>query len=97
MIERDDYRGQASNVKTQPSENECAEFQALMPERIGAGEDLMTYEHMQMCERCPALLRDLEAIAEAAAIFMKMRDEEESEPPDKVWIQIQQALKQEEA
>ena len=52
------------------SDAECAEFQASMPERIGAGEDLQTDPHMLTCERCRSLVRELEYIAEAARLLM---------------------------
>jgi hypothetical protein len=71
---------------------ECAQFQALMPERIGAGEDLQGFEHMLTCERCRALVRDLEYIAEAARQLIPI----EEEPSDEIWehIQTQLALEQ---
>jgi hypothetical protein len=72
---------------------ECVEFQALMPERIGAGEDLQTYPHMLTCERCRALVRDLEAIAEAARQLMPV----EIEPREDLWAQIQLAIERGEA
>jgi hypothetical protein len=69
-------------------DDECAEFQASMPARIGAGEDLQNHPHMLTCERCRALVRDLEAIAEAARQLMPV----EEEPPDELWAQIQMAI-----
>jgi hypothetical protein len=72
-----------------PTDAECAEFQALMPERIGAGEDLQTYPHMLTCERCRALVRDLESIAQAARDLFPI----EAEPRDELWDQIQLAIK----
>ncbi len=79
---------------SEDSENEaCAAFQALMPERIGAGEDLAEYTHLKTCERCSALVRDLNYIAEAAAEFLRV----EQEPPDKIWSQIQFAIEHGEA
>jgi hypothetical protein len=71
---------------------ECAEFQALMPTRIGAGEDLQAFDHMLTCERCRALVRDLEYIAEAARQLIPV----EEEPSDEIWeqIRIQLALEQ---
>ena len=67
---------------------ECAEFQANMPERIGAGEDLQTDPHMLTCERCRSLVRDLEYIAEAARQLMPI----EEEPRDELWANIQLAI-----
>jgi len=77
----------------QPSDAECAEFQASMPERIGAGEDLQGDPHMLTCERCRLLVRDLEYIAEAARQLMPL----EVEPPDELWTNIQLAIERERA
>ena len=71
-----------------PSDQECAEFQAMMPERIGAGEDLQSYPHMQTCERCRALVRDLEYIAEAARQLIPV----EEEPQSDLWAKIELAI-----
>lgn len=73
---------------TEAEDQECAAFQALMPERIGAGEDLQVYPHMQTCERCRALVRDLEYIAEAAKQLIPV----EEEPREDLWAQIQMAI-----
>ena len=75
------------------SEAECASFQAQMPERIGAGEDLQSNPHMLTCERCRALVRDLEYIAEAARGLIPI----EVEPPDDLWISIKSAIDRGEA
>jgi hypothetical protein len=69
----------------------CAEFQAYLPQLIGSGEDAAAHSHVQGCDRCRALLADLETIAEAARqLFPSV------EPPDKVWEQIESAIKREE-
>jgi len=75
------------------TDDECAEFQATMPERIGAGEDLQTDPHMLTCERCRSLVRDLEYIAEAARQLMPI----EEEPRDELWTNIQLAIERGEA
>jgi len=74
-------------------DQECAEFQALMPRRIGAGEDLQTYPHMLTCERCRSLVRDLEYIAEVARLLIPV----EEEPRDELWTQIRMAIERGEA
>ena len=74
-------------------DQECAEFQALMPKRIGAGEDLQTFPHMLTCERCRSLVQDLAYIAEAARQLMPI----EEEPRDELWAQIQLAIERGEA
>ena len=70
------------------AENECADFQAMLPVRIGAGEDLQDDPHMLTCERCRALIGELEYIAEAARLLMSI----EAEPPDDLWLHIEQAI-----
>jgi hypothetical protein len=75
------------------SDSECAEFQASMPERIAAGEDLQTDPHMLTCERCRSLVRELEYIAEAARQLMPI----EEEPRDELWDHIQLAIERGEA
>jgi hypothetical protein len=68
----------------------CAEFQAQLPELIGSGENAADHPHVQNCELCRALLADLETIAEAARQLMPI-----VEPPDKLWEQIELAIKDE--
>ena len=68
----------------------CVEFQAQLPELIGSGEDAAAHTHVRTCERCRALLDELETIAEAARqLFPSV------EPPDEVWENIESAIKQE--
>jgi hypothetical protein len=54
------------NLTADPGKLTCAEFQALLPELICTGEDAKLHPHALTCDRCRALLIDLEAIAEAA-------------------------------
>ena len=93
QAEKDPMTNTASDVATQSAEaqegdQECAQFQALMADRIGAGEDLKTYSHMLTCERCRALVGDLEAIAAAARLLMPV----EIDPRDDLWIKIKDAI-----
>jgi hypothetical protein len=68
----------------------CEEFQAQLPELIGSGADASGHPHLQSCDRCRALLTELETIADAARqLFPSV------EPPDEVWQQIESALKRE--
>jgi len=78
----------ATTQISEPADQECAEFQAQMPARIGAGEDLQAQPHMLTCERCRALVRDLEYIAEAAKQLMPI----EEEPREDLWDKIQSAI-----
>jgi len=71
-----------------PRNMSCEEFQAQMPELIGSGKDASAHPHLQSCERCRALLADLQTIADAAReLFPSV------EPPDEVWTNIESALK----
>ncbi|MDR3774714.1 MAG: hypothetical protein P4L26_15275 [Terracidiphilus sp.] len=68
----------------------CAAFQAQLPELIGSGENLAAHPHLQVCELCRALLKDLETIAEAARQLFPI-----VEPPDELWEQIESAIRNE--
>jgi predicted anti-sigma-YlaC factor YlaD len=75
-----------------PGKMSCAEFQAQLPELIGSGANAAEHEHVKNCDLCRALLADLETIAEAARqLFPSV----EVEPPDKLWAQIESAIKSE--
>ena len=68
----------------------CAEFQAQLPDLIGAGENVATHPHVLSCELCRALLADLETIAEAARqLFPSV------EPPEDLWEHIESAIEHE--
>ena len=68
----------------------CAEFQAQLPDLIGAGENVAAHPHVQSCELCRALLADLETIAEAARqLFPSV------EPPEDLWEHIESAIEHE--
>lgn len=70
----------------------CEEFQALLPELIGTGQDINRHPHIQSCELCRALLADLEAIAQAARDLFPIE-----EPPDELWSKLDSAIKQQES
>ncbi|MGB8259239.1 MAG: hypothetical protein WCE75_02760 [Terracidiphilus sp.] len=69
---------------------ECVRFQEQLAELVGSGEDLTRHPHLIACERCRALLRDLETIAEAARQLFPI-----VEPPDELWEHIESALEHE--
>lgn len=77
-----------SNSTSDLVEDECAEFQSRMPERISSGEDLQAQPHMLTCERCRSLVRELEYIAEVARQLMPI----EAEPRDELWNNIKLAI-----
>lgn len=66
----------------------CAEFQDQLPDLIATGVNLSAHPHLLACPRCRALLKDLETIAEAARQLLSP-----VEPPDKLWDQIESAIR----
>jgi predicted anti-sigma-YlaC factor YlaD len=73
-----------------PAKMTCEEFQAQLPELVGSGEDAAAHPHLVNCERCRALLAELETIAEAARQLFPI-----VEPPDEVWEGIESAIRRE--
>jgi hypothetical protein len=70
----------------------CADFQERLADLIGSGEDLSAHPHLQTCDRCRALLADLETIAAAARqLFPSV------EPPDDLWQQIEIAIEEDQS
>jgi hypothetical protein len=69
----------------------CDVFRAQLPELIASGQNIAAHPHMQNCEVCPALLADLESIAQAARQLFPI-----VEPPEELWAQIELAIKNEE-
>lgn len=51
---------------SEPEATDCQEFQRRLTTLLVAGEDLYRDRHLQTCERCRALVVDLEKIAENA-------------------------------
>lgn len=75
-----------------PAKMSCAEFQAQLAELIGSGVDVANHPHLKSCNRCRALLSDLETIAEAARQLLPVVD-----PPEDLWQHIESAIKNEES
>jgi len=71
-------------------EMSCEEFQSLLPDLIGSGEDPANHPHLINCDLCRTLLSDLETIAEAARQLLPPE-----EPPDRIWKQIESAIRNE--
>ncbi|HEX7158857.1 MAG TPA: hypothetical protein VF214_07575 [Edaphobacter sp.] len=72
----------------------CAEFQQQLPDLFATrdhliAEDSPRHRHLESCGTCSALVRDLEYIAEQAALLLKPVEEE---PSDKVWKKIQESI-----
>jgi hypothetical protein len=74
-----------------PKSISCAEFQAQLPDLIGAGDSAADHPHVRECALCRELLENLETIAEAARQLFP-----EVEPPDDLWDQIDSAIKEDE-
>lgn len=68
----------------------CEEFQAQLADLIGSGADLQRHPHLQTCETCRQLLRELETIAEAARQLFPIQP-----PEDNLWERIETAIKKE--
>lgn len=66
---------------------DCADFQERLPEIIEAGKDPNAEEHVQHCENCAALVRDLEYIAQQARLLLPVHD-----PAPGVWHNIRSAI-----
>jgi len=75
-------------MNDQTTKMTCEEFQAQMPDLIASGENASAHPHVRECDLCRALLQDLETIAEAARQLFPVED-----PPDRVWEQIESAIK----
>jgi predicted anti-sigma-YlaC factor YlaD len=74
--------------KANGSTVDCAVFQEQLPSLFESGEALSAQEHLQNCENCSALVRDLEYIAQQAKLLLPIHD-----PSPAVWENIQTALK----
>lgn len=65
----------------------CAAFQAQLPDLIGCGESISDHPHFRSCDRCRALLLELDAIVEAARQLFPVE-----EPPDALWEHVETAI-----
>src|SRR5437588_1329325 len=68
----------------------CTEFQEVLPHIIESGGDADQDAHLQGCDSCAALVRDLRYIAEQAKLLLPMHD-----PNPRVWNNIEQSLHRE--
>jgi predicted anti-sigma-YlaC factor YlaD len=74
-----------------PKSMTCQKFQEQFPELIGSGADLENDPHLKTCDRCRALLNDLETIADAARQLLPIQ-----QPEDTLWDRIESAIRKEE-
>ena len=64
----------------------CAEFQKELPYMFESGGEVR-HEHIDTCEDCRSLVRDLQYIADQAKLLLPMHD-----PSPRVWNNIQTSL-----
>lgn len=74
-----------------PNNLSCHDFQMQLADLIGSGGDASSHPHLQSCERCRALLADLETIAEAARQLLPIQ-----QPKEDLWERIESAIKKDE-
>ncbi len=66
---------------------DCAAFQDRLPQMFGAHGDFSKEPHLEQCENCAELVRDLEYIAQQARLLMPIHD-----PSPAVWENIRGAI-----
>jgi DNA-binding IclR family transcriptional regulator len=69
------------------SDISCEEFQEQLPEMFESGRALDSEEHLKSCEKCAALVRDLQYIAAQAKLLLPLHD-----PSPAVWEKIESKL-----
>jgi hypothetical protein len=67
----------------------CEEFQDQLPEMFEAGNIVDTGGHLDTCEKCSSLVRDLRYIADQAKLLLPLHD-----PSPAVWEKIESKLHQ---
>jgi hypothetical protein len=72
---------------TKKDNQDCAKFQERMPDLFGSETDFSKEEHLETCENCAELVRDLNYIAQQAKLLMPIHD-----PAPAVWDNIRAAL-----
>lgn len=78
----------SDHIPEQPAVSEdCAAFQQRLPQLFGAETDFTKEPHLQTCDNCAELVRDLEYIAQQAKLLMPIHD-----PSPAVWTNIKSAL-----
>ncbi len=66
---------------------DCAAFQEKLPQLFAVETDFRSEPHLQACENCAELVRDLQYIAQQAKLLMPIHD-----PSPAVWENIRSAL-----
>ncbi|HEY0794663.1 MAG TPA: hypothetical protein VGD64_02670 [Acidisarcina sp.] len=65
----------------------CEEFQDRLPEMFETGNVVTTGGHLDTCEKCSSLVRDLQYIADQAKLLLPLHD-----PSPAVWEKIESKL-----
>ena len=68
----------------------CEQFQDALPQIMEGGGSPEHEAHLNSCDACSALVRDLKYIAEQAKLLLPMRD-----PNPRVWQNIEESLQRE--
>ena len=66
---------------------DCAAFQQRLPQLFGSDADVSKEPHLESCDNCAELVRDLQYIAQQAKLLMPIHD-----PSPAVWENIKTAL-----
>ncbi len=70
-----------------PQTEDCAEFQARLPQLFESKVDQEKEPHLKSCERCAELVRDLNYIAVQAKMLLPIHD-----PSPEVWKKIEREI-----
>lgn len=76
-----------SDKPSKSDNQDCAQFQERMPDLFGSETDFTKEEHLESCENCAELVRDLNYIAQQAKLLMPIHD-----PAPAVWDNIRTAM-----
>ncbi len=76
-----------NGAKAKQVESDCAAFQERLPQLFEAETRFSKEPHLEACEQCAELVRDLEYIAQQAKLLMPIHD-----PSPAVWENIRTAL-----
>ena len=76
-----------SDARVENNSPECAAFQERLPQLFESESDMSKEEHLETCENCAELVRDLKYIAQQARLLMPMHD-----PAPAVWDNIRSAI-----
>ncbi len=89
MIPIRETTGASSEPSSVAGDVTCEEFQARIPLLMGG--NIHQEVHLKSCERCTALIEELEYIGEIAKGLLPFH-----EPPDSVWSKIANSIHEDE-